>query len=149
MNHKINVCVRKRPLNKKETRNKETDVVTRSGEILYVHQPMTKVDLTKYLENLAFRFDYVFELDDDNRKVYEYTAKPLVESIFKGTRATCFAYGQVKISYSSMSSKIFSLRLAVEKRTQWAVNSAARIKTVRMASTRSLRKMSSKNCGSR
>jgi len=97
MNYKINVCVRKRPLNKKETKNKETDVVTRSGEILYVHQPMTKVDLTKYLENLAFRFDYVFDLDDDNRKVYEYTAKPLVESIFKGTRATCFAYGQVKI----------------------------------------------------
>jgi len=94
MNYKINVCVRKRPLNKKETKNKETDVVTRSGEILYVHQPMTKVDLTKYLENLAFRFDYVFDLDDDNRKVYEYTAKPLVESIFKGTRATCFAYGQ-------------------------------------------------------
>ena len=145
MNHKINVCVRKRPLNKKETKNKETDVVTRSGEILYVHQPMTKVDLTKYLENLAFRFDYVFDLDDDNRKVYEYTAKPLVESIFKGPRATCFAYGQVKIWYSSMSSKIFFQRLAVEKRTQWAANSAARIKTVRMASTRSLRKMSSKN----
>ncbi|CAG5106520.1 Oidioi.mRNA.OKI2018_I69.chr1.g2881.t1.cds [Oikopleura dioica] len=94
MEHKINVCVRKRPLNKKETKNKETDVVTRSGDLLYVHQPMTKVDLTKYLENMPFRFDYVFDLEDDNRKVYEYTAKPLVESIFRGSRATCFAYGQ-------------------------------------------------------
>ena len=102
MEHKINVCVRKRPLNKKETKNKETDVVTRSGDLLYVHQPMTKVDLTKYLENMPFRFDYVFDLEDDNRKVYEYTAKPLVESIFKGSRATCFAYGQVLFYVSNI-----------------------------------------------
>ena len=75
-----------------------------------IHQPMTKVDLQKYLENQKFRFDYVFNTDADNSKllkvwykedikwtlelVYEYTAKPLVDTIMGGGMATCFAYGQ-------------------------------------------------------
>ena len=27
-------------------------------------------------------------------KVYEYTAKPMIEAVFEGAMATCFAYGQ-------------------------------------------------------
>ena len=61
--HKINVCVRKRPLNTKEVRNKETDVVTRRGEICYVHKPETKVDLSKYLGN-GLKFNRVINLFD-------------------------------------------------------------------------------------
>lgn len=59
-----------------------------------VHEPKTKVDLTKYLENQSFRFDYAFDDTADNALVYRYTAQPLVESIFEGGMATCFAYGQ-------------------------------------------------------
>jgi len=92
--HKINVCVRKRPLNTKEVKNKETDVVTRSGDVCFVHEPKAKVDLTKYLEHQKYRYDYIFDKDDDNSIVYEYTAKPLVESMFERGMATCFAYGQ-------------------------------------------------------
>merc|ERR1719266_780847 len=55
---------------------------------------MTKVDLTKYLENQHFRFDNVFDETTDNEMVYKYTAKSLVQSIFEGGMATCFAYGQ-------------------------------------------------------
>ena len=67
---KICVCVRKRPLNGKETRAKETDIISRDSNVCIVHQPQTKVDLTKYLEHQKFRFDYTFDAEDDNRKVF-------------------------------------------------------------------------------
>merc|ERR1712131_46219 len=91
---RICVCVRKRPLNGKENRNKETDIISRDANVCIVHQPQQKVDLTKYLEHQKFRFDYTFDADDDNKKVYEYTAKPMIEAVFEGAMATCFAYGQ-------------------------------------------------------
>ncbi|VUZ44277.1 unnamed protein product [Hymenolepis diminuta] len=93
--HQICVCVRKRPLNKKELARKEIDVITiPNKQQVLVHEPKTKVDLTKYLENQSFRFDYAFDDTADNALVYRYTAQPLVESIFEGGMATCFAYGQ-------------------------------------------------------
>lgn len=93
--HQITVCVRKRPLNKKEISRKEVDVVTvPSKDQMVVHEPKNKVDLTKYLENQNFRFDYAFDDSCSNEVVYKFTAKPLVQTIFEGGMATCFAYGQ-------------------------------------------------------
>uniref|UniRef100_UPI00358EE4C6 kinesin-like protein KIF2A n=1 Tax=Myxine glutinosa TaxID=7769 RepID=UPI00358EE4C6 len=94
-NHKICVCVRKRPLNKKEVRTKEVDIVTVATQnFIVVHEPRQKVDLTQYLENLKFCFDYVFDSSADNELVYRFTAQPLVQAIFDGAMVTCFAYGQ-------------------------------------------------------
>ncbi|UYV77113.1 KIF2A [Cordylochernes scorpioides] len=91
----ICVAVRKRPLNKKELARKEVDVITvPNKEHITVHEPKLKVDLTKYLENQLFRFDYAFDDTADNELVYKFTAKPLVQTIFEGGMATCFAYGQ-------------------------------------------------------
>lgn len=93
--HQICVCVRKRPLNKKELNRKEVDVVTiPNKELTIVHEPKTKVDLTKYLENQIFRFDFAFDESATNELVYRYTAKPLIHTVFEGGMATCFAYGQ-------------------------------------------------------
>lgn len=93
--HQITVAVRKRPLNKKELNRREIDVITiPKRNTLYVHEPRTKVDLTKYLENQNFRFDYAFDESCNNELVYKYTARPLVQTIFEGGMATCFAYGQ-------------------------------------------------------
>nr|XP_023020702.1 kinesin-like protein Klp10A [Leptinotarsa decemlineata] len=93
--HLITVCVRKRPLNKKEISRKEVDVITiPSKNQLIVHEPKNKVDLTKYLENQLFRFDYAFDETCSNEMVYRYTAQPLIKTIFEGGFATCFAYGQ-------------------------------------------------------
>ncbi|XP_066153535.1 kinesin-like protein Klp10A isoform X1 [Euwallacea fornicatus] len=93
--NQITVCVRKRPLNEKEERRKEVDMVTvNTRNQLIVHEPKHKVDLTKYLENQSFRFDYVFDDNCTNDIVYKFTAKPLVKTIFEGGMATCFAYGQ-------------------------------------------------------
>ncbi|KAM6918223.1 kinesin-like protein KIF2C [Xenentodon cancila] len=93
--HRICVCVRKRPLNKQEINKKEIDVVSVPGKgTLLVHEPKHKVDLTKYLDNQVFHFDYSFDDSATNDLVYKFTAKPLVQSIFEGGMATCFAYGQ-------------------------------------------------------
>ena len=93
--HQITVCVRKRPLNRKELNRKEVDVISvPSKDQMVVHEPKAKVDLTKYLENQLFRFDYAFDESCNNEIVYKYTAKPLVQTIFEGGMATCFAYGQ-------------------------------------------------------
>ncbi|XP_065595854.1 kinesin-like protein KIF2A isoform X1 [Cyrtonyx montezumae] len=93
--HRICVCVRKRPLNRKETLMKDLDVITiPSKDVVMVHEPKQKVDLTRYLENQTFRFDYAFDEMTPNEMVYRFTARPLVETIFERGMATCFAYGQ-------------------------------------------------------
>ncbi|XP_028314368.1 kinesin-like protein KIF2A isoform X1 [Gouania willdenowi] len=93
--HRICVCVRKRPLNKKELAIKDLDVITiPSKDVVMVHEPKQKVDLTRFLENQTFRFDYAFDDTSNNEMVYRFTAGPLVETIFEGGMATCFAYGQ-------------------------------------------------------
>lgn len=93
--HRICVCVRKRPLNKKELAMKDLDVITiPSKDVLMVHEPKQKVDLTRYLENQTFRFDYAFDDSSTNEMVYRFTARPLVETIFQRGMATCFAFGQ-------------------------------------------------------
>ncbi|CAN9504568.1 unnamed protein product [Ophioblennius macclurei] len=93
--HRICVCVRARPLNKKELSQKDLDVITiPSKDVVMVHEPKQKVDLTRFLENQTFRFDYAFDENSTNEMVYRFTAQPLVETIFERGMATCFAYGQ-------------------------------------------------------
>ncbi|CAM9668341.1 kinesin-like protein KIF2A isoform X4 [Lampetra fluviatilis] len=106
---RICVCVRKRPLNKKELGRKEIDVITvPSKDIVMVHEPKLKVDLTKYLENQTFRFDYAFDETTTNEMVYRFTARPLVETIFEKGMATCFAYGQTGSGKTHTMGGVFS-----------------------------------------
>jgi len=54
-----------------ELKRQETDVVTvPNKEIVIVHEPKQKVDLTKYLDNQTFQFDYAFDENADNDVVY-------------------------------------------------------------------------------
>uniref|UniRef100_UPI00358F1CF8 kinesin-like protein KIF2A n=1 Tax=Myxine glutinosa TaxID=7769 RepID=UPI00358F1CF8 len=106
---RICVCVRKRPLNKEEMGKKEIDVITvPSKDILFVHRPKKKVDLTKYLDNQSFCFDYTFDEKATNEMVYRFTAQPLVETIFKQGMATCFAYGQTGSGKTHTMGGVFS-----------------------------------------
>lgn len=92
---KISVCVRKRPMNKKELARCDVDVTTiPDGENTLLHECKVKVDLTKVLDHHQFRFDHSFDDTVDNSTVYKYTAAPLVKTIFDRGMATCFAYGQ-------------------------------------------------------
>ena len=63
-NNRITVCIRKRPLSSKEEKAKDVDVVTvASRDHVTIHEPKTKVDLTKFLENQQFRLFYCFPCD--------------------------------------------------------------------------------------
>lgn len=71
VDHQITVCVRKRPLNNKENKKREIDVATcPNKDQVIIHEPKTKVDLTKYLDNQHFRFDYAFDEKSTNELVY-------------------------------------------------------------------------------
>lgn len=51
---------------------KEIDVISvPSKDQLIVHEPRNKVDLTKFLENHRFRFDYAFDDNCNNEIVYK------------------------------------------------------------------------------
>eukprot|EP00891_Asterochloris_glomerata_P009247 jgi/Astpho2/9247/e_gw1.00138.16.1_t len=88
---KIRVVVRKRPINAKEVEKGEEDIVevSMSNASLIV-----KVDLTKYVERHCFSFDDALPESVSNDAVYRSTVQPLVATIFRNGKATCFAYGQ-------------------------------------------------------
>mmetsp|Transcript_41184 Transcript_41184/g.54199 ORF Transcript_41184/g.54199 Transcript_41184/m.54199 type:complete len:644 (+) Transcript_41184:338-2269(+) len=93
--HKICICVRKRPINDKEVAKRDYDSVTNWNPTVLVHYCKLKVDgITKYLDNAEFEFDHSFGEDDDTFEIYRYTCAPLVPFCVGGGRATVFAYGQ-------------------------------------------------------
>ncbi|EQC32622.1 kinesin family member 2/24 [Saprolegnia diclina VS20] len=93
---KITICVRKRPVNKREVRVKDYDCITCWHPKVIIHDCKLKVDgITKYLDSNAFAFDHSFDEHTSNATVYKYTAQPLIQFVFnEGGRATVFAYGQ-------------------------------------------------------
>ncbi|NXT64738.1 KIF24 protein, partial [Chaetops frenatus] len=92
---KIRVCVRKRPLCQREERRGEVNIITvKDKETLLLHEKKEAVDLTQYILQHVFYFDEVFGESCTNQDVYMKTAYPLIQHIFNGGNATCFAYGQ-------------------------------------------------------
>ncbi|NWR85724.1 KIF24 protein, partial [Furnarius figulus] len=92
---KIRVCVRKRPLGVREERRGEVNIITvKDKETLLLHEKKEAVDLTQYILQHVFYFDEVFGESCTNQDVYMKTAHPLIQHIFNGGNATCFAYGQ-------------------------------------------------------
>ncbi|XP_072216162.1 kinesin-like protein KIF24 [Excalfactoria chinensis] len=92
---KIRVCVRKRPLGQREERRGEVNIITvKDKETLLLHEKKEAVDLTQYILQHVFYFDEVFGESCTNQDVYMKTAHPLIQHIFNGGNATCFAYGQ-------------------------------------------------------
>jgi kinesin family member 2/24 len=74
----------------------DDDIVTvdmHDGSV-YVDEPKQKVDLTKFTDRHKFVFDDSLDHNVSNDVVYSHTVQPLVHTIFKAGKATCFAYGQ-------------------------------------------------------
>ena len=91
----IRVVVRKRPISRGEIARGDRDVmdVLPGGEV-HMHEPKTRVDLTKYVETSSFTFDDAFSENEDNASIYRRAVLPLVAFAFEGGKASCFAYGQ-------------------------------------------------------
>lgn len=55
---------------------KDLDVITiPSKDVVMVHEPKQKVDLTRFLENQTFRFDYAFDESSTNEMVYRFVMR--------------------------------------------------------------------------
>ncbi|EPZ33973.1 Kinesin, motor region domain-containing protein [Rozella allomycis CSF55] len=95
----IRVCVRKRPINEKESSLSNFDVVTcRSNAsrnaLMYVHEPKVKFDMSKDMEHHQFCFDNVFDETSTNEAVYSSTLKTILPQLLNQGRISFFAYGQ-------------------------------------------------------
>eukprot|EP00484_Ammonia_sp_Unknown_P023539 CAMPEP_0197025096 /NCGR_PEP_ID=MMETSP1384-20130603/5529_1 /TAXON_ID=29189 /ORGANISM="Ammonia sp." /LENGTH=635 /DNA_ID=CAMNT_0042453587 /DNA_START=67 /DNA_END=1974 /DNA_ORIENTATION=- len=100
---RIEVVVRKRPMNGKEFENGESDVVNVESDDskVTICEPRLKVDLTKFTQFHEFKFDHSFGENASNTDIYEMCVKPLFDTILRVPRnakfagkATCFGYGQ-------------------------------------------------------
>ncbi|OMJ68573.1 hypothetical protein SteCoe_33928 [Stentor coeruleus] len=92
---KIQVIIRKRPLNSKEISKGETDILFKtSSNTLVVREQRVKVDLTRYTEEHSFAFDAVYSEDVNNQDLYISAVQPIVSAAFQSAKVTCFAYGQ-------------------------------------------------------
>lgn len=68
---------------------KDLDVITiPSKDVVMVHEPKQKVDLTRYLENQTFRFDYAFDDTATNEMVYRSDTKIVVWRKYENDRKT-------------------------------------------------------------
>ena len=90
------ICVRKRPIGKREIAQNDHDAVSCSNPAVVVHDCKHRVDgITKFLNNSQFNFDHAFDECTSNDVIYDCVGRPLVEFVVnKCGRATVFAYGQ-------------------------------------------------------
>eukprot|EP00887_Chlorella_sp_A99_P004075 scaffold11.g4075.t1 len=79
-----------------EVERSDSDVLEcdMASSSLCVNEPRQKVDLTKFIERHSFRFDDVFDENVTNDQLYSTAIQPLIATVFKNGKGTCFAYGQ-------------------------------------------------------
>lgn len=67
------------------------------------------MDLTKYIEESSFNFDYAYDEQANNQQIYQEAIHPLIENAFMGAKISCFAYGQTG------SGKTYTMKGEVDK----------------------------------
>ena len=65
-----------------------------TGSYIVVNETKVKVDMTKYAERHQFNFDVALDESVSNEAVYRMTVQPLVGTLLRNGKASCFAYGQ-------------------------------------------------------
>jgi kinesin family protein 2/24 len=94
-NAKLFVCVRKRPVDKRDILQGELDCVTAFNPQIIVHECKYKIDgFTKYIEDQNFIFDNVFNENNTTADIFKFTIAPAVDLVLNKGIITCFAYGQ-------------------------------------------------------
>ncbi|KAK2195436.1 bifunctional Kinesin motor domain/P-loop containing nucleoside triphosphate hydrolase/Kinesin motor domain superfamily [Babesia duncani] len=93
---RIDVIVRKRPLNEFEINRGDRHVVSCSTEnTVVVEEPRVRIDGTAYIDRHEFRVDRFYDENADNEQIYREYVRPLVEYAFNEARTcSCFTYGQ-------------------------------------------------------
>ncbi|KAK3235849.1 hypothetical protein CYMTET_53970 [Cymbomonas tetramitiformis] len=81
------VCTRFRPQNKIEL-GREAQVVVQFPS------PEAVVVTNEEGNDQMFTFDRVYDMDSEQKDVFSFCCRPLIDDICEGYHATCFAYGQ-------------------------------------------------------
>lgn len=90
---KIWVCIRKRPLSKKEINKKAKDIIKVVKDAVVVNEDKQKLDLSKYVEKHNFEFDNAFSESVSNIEIYQKVIRPILYFAIEGGKSSCFAYG--------------------------------------------------------
>ena len=89
------VCVRKRILFEKESKDGQVDCVSCQNPNIRVMEPKYKIDgITKFIENQDFIFDNSYGDNCTTENIYESNVQPTLDQIFNDGISTVFAYGQ-------------------------------------------------------
>ncbi|KAL0216221.1 hypothetical protein P9112_008405 [Eukaryota sp. TZLM1-RC] len=86
----VRVVVRCRPLNNVEKKDQRQICVDVNGE----RREVTLKSIDNPDKYKTFTFDSVYDPSSEQRRVYDETALPLVDSVLQGYNGTIFAYGQ-------------------------------------------------------
>ena len=87
----IKVMCRFRPLNEKEM---QTFPDMMCVDFSKDNQTITINPQSEHNDSLQFKFDYVFSPEVPQEKIYNISAKPIVDAVMQGFNGTIFAYGQ-------------------------------------------------------
>ena len=102
----ISVCIRIRPLNDREKRNKDAHVLRCLPRLNALsitdrqNQPLPGA-------NNVFQYDQIFPPNVTTRDIYDTVGRRIVDSTLKGINGTIFAYGQTS------SGKVLFFRLYI------------------------------------
>jgi hypothetical protein len=85
----VKVAVRVRPMNSLEKKNNSINCVEvdKSNNQISITKPESK-------ESKSFQYDYVYDIESNQRQIYDDVAFSLVEAVLEGYNGTIFAYGQ-------------------------------------------------------
>lgn len=93
----IQVCLRIRPLNRKEKDKGEMNIwrIYEGVSLMLRKNTLQYLPLKKNtMQNMVFNYDRCFQGNTTNESIYGETIQTLVSSCLKGINATTFMYGQ-------------------------------------------------------
>lgn len=86
------VCARCRPLNKKEIALGASCCLDFNSNKKGITINMSTDSGSAFGQN-TFVFDRVFNMDSNQKEVYDYAARPIIDQVLEGFNGTIFAYG--------------------------------------------------------
>ncbi|KAF0733997.1 hypothetical protein Ae201684_009170 [Aphanomyces euteiches] len=137
MEESIDVCIRVRPLNERESRNKDVSVL-RTIPSMNVISVTDRNGTPLPGAGSVFQYDHIFPENVPTRTIYDEVAKRIVYSTLQGINGTIFAYGQTSSGKTytmqgDVQSELGILPLAVEHIFQYIEQSTDRDFLIRVS----------------
>ena len=80
---KIEVIIRKRPLNSKENKKGYSDSIeVLNGDTVIIKEKKVKLDMSKYIEEHCFTFDKAYDGTVKNETIFQNSVQDLIDFAF-------------------------------------------------------------------